>query len=464
MRIDSGKLPVRLSRRVTGSSLTSLRETDGDTLEADAGDLASEPGQRSGIREPGGADATMGSSAALQTAAPSRTPLLKAPHLHRMTPMPGDVARAERPPPRNSQRLVNSLPSLTEAEYDAAVAGELHANPVDQPPGSRSGAEALSRVGYASGSELGSAASLHRVTPRPAEAATPPARASRVSSLTSMPEAQVAAAADPTPNPGGEPAGGQLTAGRLAAPALQRLTPMPDAGLSPSMRSQQGSQRGAGSLPSLSEAGSEQDEAAAPLSGVTSAGVGATSAEHSVSGSFNLQRVTPIPTDQSGTLYHRGRRADSGLLTLSETLNETLGELGVSDEAAKQPGEGSSSGAASRVSDAGPSNGAAEGPPNHTAAGKPEQAAEAGRGTSEGRASGGVPWAHASEPGDAETGVGSASGLGPPTAAAGAFWLSAAAAAPESGGVASHRVELSGVFFVFHLQGLSLNRNPVPPS
>lgn len=157
-------------------------------------------------------------------------------------------------------------------------------------------------------------------------------------------------------------------------------------------------------------------------------------------GSGSLHRITPIPTDDSGTLYRKGRRVDSGLLTLPETPPEPhAGDVEGGAEARRAAGAGA---------DAGAGSGAAAGQEPKQAPEEPKQAAEAGQGHSGYEASeesiGGPAEGTGGGPAEGTLGSGMAPGA-PAAAAAGQFWLSAAAEEPEATrDVASHQVELRG--------------------
>lgn len=67
-------------------------------------------------------------------------------------------------------------------------------------------------------------------------------------------------------------------------------------------------------------------------------------------GSGSLHRITPIPTDDSGTLYRKGRRVDSGLLTLPETPADLqAGDVEGSAEARSAAGVTAGAGAGSGI-------------------------------------------------------------------------------------------------------------------
>ena len=158
-------------------------------------------------------------------------------------------------------------------------------------------------------------------------------------------------------------------------------------------------------------------------------------------GSGSLHRITPIPTNDSGTLYRKGRRVDSRLLTLPETPPE--------------PHAGDVEGGAVAGAGAGAGSGAAAGQEPKQAPEEPKQAAEAGQGDSGYEASeeslGGPAEVTGGGPAEAAVSSGMAPGA-PAAAAAGQFWLSAAAEEPEGNrDVASHRVELRGAHTGPHL-------------
>jgi len=145
-------------------------------------------------------------------------------------------------------------------------------------------------------------------------------------------------------------------------------------------------------------------------------------------GAASLHRVTPAPTDQAGTLYRKGRRSDSGLLPLPE------GALAAEFSGVSEP-----TGPASQAPRL-PASGAGGEP----GGGAPAAAGAAGREPAPGRAGqGDAREGTVGDPG-AEAVYGTGPGS-PAAAAAGQFWLSAAAAGTGPGqGVASHRVELAG--------------------
>ncbi len=282
-RADSGMLPPRLTRNTTGSSLGSLSESE----EADAPAPSAAGGAEAVVgappRAPPGGGGGAGSSVGAGAGAPASPFVLPpapgsggsaagaaAARLRRVTPMPGDASPAES---RASQRTISSLPSLSEAEYEATMA--------DHPPDAGTMADHRPDADVAV-LPAGQAGLLRRVTPMPGASPAHSTRAPRGAGLPSLSEAGGADDAGPDaigqdarpvaggapaaaaraeeagPGPGGVASGGapetgaQLTAGSLAAPLLQRLTPMPPDSLTPSARSQRGS------LPSLSEVGSEE--------------------------------------------------------------------------------------------------------------------------------------------------------------------------------------------------------------
>ena len=176
-----------------------------------------------------------------------------------------------------------------------------------------------------------------------------------------------------------------------------------------------------------------QDEPPVARSAALSAELGAPAAERTGSGS--LHRITPIPTDDSGTLYRKGRRVDSGLLTLPEISREYSAETLEGAIEARSSGSGAAG--------AGAGSGAAAGLEPKQAPEEAKQAAEAGQGDSGYEAS----EESIGAPVEGTAVAGMAPGA-PAAAAAGQFWLSAAAEEPEAGrAVASHRVELRGALW-----------------
>ncbi len=290
-RADSGMLPPRLTRNTTGSSLGSLSESE----EADAPAPSAAGGAEAVVgappRAPPGGGGGAGSSVGAGAGAPASPFVLPpapgsggsaagaaAARLRRVTPMPGDASPAES---RASQRTISSLPSLSEAEYEATMADhppDVGAK-ADDPPVAGAMADHAPNAGAAV-QPGGNAGLLRRVTPMPGASPAHTARAPRGAGLPSLSEAGGADDASPDalgqdarPAAGGTPAaaaraeaagagpgaagpsgapGAELTAGSLAAPLLQRLTPMPPDSPTPSARSQRGS------LPSLSEIGGEE--------------------------------------------------------------------------------------------------------------------------------------------------------------------------------------------------------------
>lgn len=248
-REDSGVVPARLLRRATGSSLDSLRETD-----AAGGAEGSAPNRASGGDEAvdEGAHASPFLSSKQSSLARSEEGSGgAAARLHRDMTVPGGAAPAG-PGSRASPRLVNALPSMSEAEYEAAVHGQAQGEP--------GGAEGPENPGPG---PINPTASLHRVTPMPLLSGLSGGALSTRSSrggpgaLPSLAEAEAEPGQGLNPSPAEGPAPGPWeppTEQRLkSAPVLRRLTPMPDASPSASFKSQRGT-----SLPSVSEAGSDK--------------------------------------------------------------------------------------------------------------------------------------------------------------------------------------------------------------
>ena len=248
-REDSGVVPARLLRRATGSSLDSLQETD-----AAGGAEGSAPSRASGGDEASGESALASPFLFSKQSGPARPEEGgggAAARLHRDTPVPGEAPPGG-PGFRASPRLVNALPSMSEAEYEAAVHGQ-------QAQAGPAGAEG---PGVPGPGPISPTTSLHRLTPMPLlsglSGGALSTRASRgAGALPSLAEAEADPGREDTPNPAEGPAPGPWeppTEQRLkSAPVLRRLTPMPDASPAASFKSQRGT-----SLPSVSEAGSDK--------------------------------------------------------------------------------------------------------------------------------------------------------------------------------------------------------------
>ena len=246
-RNDSGKVPARLLRKATGSSLGSLPETDaGGAGPGGAGDIAvpgaADVDEAAGESAPGSPFLYSKQSSLARSEGGSGG---AAAWLHRDTPVPGEPPGAAS---RASPRLINALPSMSDADYEAAVRGQQA-----QGPGGAEGDPGPGRINPTT--------SLHRLTPMPQlsglSGAALSSRSSRgTGALPSLAETE------PEPSRGVDPAEGPPAPGaweppteqRLrSAPVLHRLTPMPDASPSASARSQRGT-----SLHSVSEAGSDK--------------------------------------------------------------------------------------------------------------------------------------------------------------------------------------------------------------
>lgn len=250
-REDSGVVPARLLRRATGSSLDSLQETEG-----------SAPNHASGGDEAAGESALASSPflSSRQSGPARRSEELVNPNpqggggaaarLHRDTPVPGGEGAPGGPGFRASPRLVNALPSMSEAEYEAAVHGQPAQEGLGVPEG----------PGAPGPGPISPTASLHRLTPMPLlsglSGGALSSRGSRgASALPSLAEAEAdpGQGSNPNPNPAEGPWEPPTEQRLKSAPVLRRLTPMPDASPAASFKSQRGT-----SLPSVSEAGSDK--------------------------------------------------------------------------------------------------------------------------------------------------------------------------------------------------------------